>query len=180
MSFLDERPDQGSAGKQGGLDVVDVPAMTVVSIGCPGERTTAASEARNKLMKWLDAKKVDRILDGTGASWALTAPSFLGIKTSLKCKPRSNRRQKRQLTSPAKTESPRRIGPHLFPAAGRNSWAGRAWFGDHQLDSIPARGLAFPRVRSTGSRLVVIRSQTDVSDYASRNAEFLATKKLVQ
>jgi hypothetical protein len=75
MSFLYERPDQGSAGKQGGVDVVDVPAMTVVSIGSRGERTTVAiSEARNKLMKWLDAKKADHILDGTVCVMGYNSP----------------------------------------------------------------------------------------------------------
>lgn len=58
MSFLYERPDQGSSGKQGSVEVMDVPAMTVVSIGCRGQRTTSSiAEAREKLMKWLDEKK---------------------------------------------------------------------------------------------------------------------------
>jgi hypothetical protein len=58
VSFLYERPDQGSAGKQGSVEVLDVPAMTVVSIGCRGQRTTSSiAEAREKLVKWLDEKK---------------------------------------------------------------------------------------------------------------------------
>lgn len=65
MSFLYERPDQGSTGKQGSVEVVDVPAMTVVSIGCRGERTTAAiAEARAKLVKWLGEKKGDYVPAG--------------------------------------------------------------------------------------------------------------------
>ena len=65
MSFLYERPDQGSTGKQGSVEVVDVPAMTVVSIGCRGERTTAAiAEARDKLLKWLEEKKGDYVSAG--------------------------------------------------------------------------------------------------------------------
>ena len=65
MSFLYERPDQGSTGKQGSVEVIDVPAMTVVSIGCRGERTTAAvGEAREKLLKWLDEKKGDYVSAG--------------------------------------------------------------------------------------------------------------------
>ncbi len=60
MSFLYERPDQGSTGKQGGVEVVDVPAMKVVSIGCRGERTAAAiGDARDKLVKWLEGKKAE-------------------------------------------------------------------------------------------------------------------------
>ena len=58
MSFLYERPDQGSTGIQGSVEVIDVPAMTVVSIGCRGARTTAAvAEAREKLLAWMDQKK---------------------------------------------------------------------------------------------------------------------------
>ena len=65
MSFLYERPDQGSTGKQGSVEVIDVPAMTVVSIGCRGERTTAAiAEARDKLLKWLEEKKGDYVSAG--------------------------------------------------------------------------------------------------------------------
>ncbi len=65
MSFLYERPDQGSTGKQGSVEVVDVPAMTVVSIGCRGEATAAAiAEAREKLVKWLDEKKEDYVSAG--------------------------------------------------------------------------------------------------------------------
>lgn len=65
MSFLYERPDQGSTGKQGSVQVTDVPAMEVVSIGCRGQRTTAAiAAAREKLMKWLDEKKGDYVSAG--------------------------------------------------------------------------------------------------------------------
>jgi hypothetical protein len=65
MSFLYERTDQGSTGKQGSVEVVDVPAMTVVSIGCRGARTgVSISEAREKLVKWLDEKKVDYVAIG--------------------------------------------------------------------------------------------------------------------
>ena len=65
MSFLYERPDQGSTGKQGSVEVVDVPAMTVVSIGCRGERTTTAiAEARDKLLKCLEEKKGDYVPAG--------------------------------------------------------------------------------------------------------------------
>lgn len=56
MSFLYERPDQGSPGKQGNVEVVDVPEMTVVSIGCRGGQTAAAiAAAREALLKFLAA-----------------------------------------------------------------------------------------------------------------------------
>jgi len=65
MSFLYERPDQGATGRQGSVEVVDVPAMTVVSIGCRGARTGAAvAEAREKLVKWLDGKKGQYVASG--------------------------------------------------------------------------------------------------------------------
>jgi effector-binding domain-containing protein len=55
MSFLYERPDQGMSGVKGKVNVSDVPAMTVVSIGCRGNQTAAAvSEARRKLMTYLE------------------------------------------------------------------------------------------------------------------------------
>ena len=58
MAFLYERPDQGSTGQQGRVEVTDVPAMTVVSIGCRGDATKRAiAEAREKLVKWLDENK---------------------------------------------------------------------------------------------------------------------------
>ena len=65
MSFLYERPDQGATGRQGSVEVVDVPAMTVVSIGCRGSQTGAAvAEAREKLVKWLDGKKGEYVAAG--------------------------------------------------------------------------------------------------------------------
>jgi hypothetical protein len=65
MSFLYERPDQGSPGKQGSVEVIDVPATTVVSIGCRGPRTVSAvAEAREKLVTWLDEKKGEYVAAG--------------------------------------------------------------------------------------------------------------------
>jgi hypothetical protein len=54
MSFLYQKADQGTPGKQGSVVVSDVPAMTVVSIGCLGNRTTTSvAEARGKLVDFL-------------------------------------------------------------------------------------------------------------------------------
>ena len=65
MSFLYERPEQGATGRQGSVQVIDVPAMTVVSIGCRGGRTGATvAEARDKLVKWLDEKKQEYVASG--------------------------------------------------------------------------------------------------------------------
>ena len=65
MSFLYERADQGSPGRHGSVDVLDIPAMTVVSIGCRGARTeSAVAAAREKLSDWLDQKKVEFVVEG--------------------------------------------------------------------------------------------------------------------
>jgi hypothetical protein len=65
MSFLYERSDQGTVGKQGSVRVIDVPEMTVLSIGCRGNRTTAAvSEAREKLLKHLEQRKAEYSIAG--------------------------------------------------------------------------------------------------------------------
>ena len=54
MSFFYEKPGQGKTGEQGGVDVIDEPAMHVVSIGCRGVQTArAVAEARDKLLKYL-------------------------------------------------------------------------------------------------------------------------------
>jgi hypothetical protein len=54
MSFLYERPDQGAVGRQGNVEVIDVPATKVISIGCRGSQTSAAvADARERLMKYL-------------------------------------------------------------------------------------------------------------------------------
>lgn len=65
MSFLYERADQGSPGQQGSVEVVDVPAMMVASIGCRGTRSgTAIAEAREKLMAWLQEKEGEYVVSG--------------------------------------------------------------------------------------------------------------------
>jgi hypothetical protein len=65
MSFLYEKPDVGSAGTKGRVEVVDVPAATVVSIGCRGSQTTAAvTEARKKLLAYLDEHKAEHAAAG--------------------------------------------------------------------------------------------------------------------
>jgi hypothetical protein len=65
MSFLYERPDQGTVGRQGPVEVTDVPAMTVVSIGCRGNRNSASvAEAREKLVKHLAEHKDEYTIAG--------------------------------------------------------------------------------------------------------------------
>ena len=58
MSFLYEMRDQGRVGRQGSVEVSDVPEMTVLSIGCRGARNAAAIEtARQKLLNYLEDSK---------------------------------------------------------------------------------------------------------------------------
>ena len=91
MSFLYERPDQGATGRQGSVEVVDVPAMTVVSIGCRGARTAAAiAEAREKLVKWLDEKKGQYVASGPMRVMGYNSPfvprdkNFFEVQISIK------------------------------------------------------------------------------------------------
>jgi hypothetical protein len=65
MSFLYEKPDQGTAGKQGSVEVIDVPEMMVLSIGCRGSRSQAAvTQVREKLVKYLADKKSEYTIAG--------------------------------------------------------------------------------------------------------------------
>lgn len=57
MAFFYERADQGTPGSAGGVSVVDDEALTVVSIGCRGRRTTESVEkARQQLLAWIEAR----------------------------------------------------------------------------------------------------------------------------
>ncbi len=54
MSFLYESPEQGIPGKQDSVYVNDLPAMTVVSIGCRGSQSPSAiAAARQKLLTYM-------------------------------------------------------------------------------------------------------------------------------
>jgi hypothetical protein len=54
MAFLYGDPALGTAGRQGRVDVVDVPAAEVVSIGVRGQRTNQkVSEAEARLRQWI-------------------------------------------------------------------------------------------------------------------------------
>ena len=66
MSFLYGEPTLGYTGKQGTVEVSDVPAMTVASIGCRGNQTAAAiAAARQKLLDYLADKKVQLTIAGS-------------------------------------------------------------------------------------------------------------------
>jgi hypothetical protein len=102
MSFLYESPEQGTAGKTGIVDVNDVPAMTVVSIGCRGSQTAeAVAEAKKKLLAYLEEKKDQWIADGPMRVMGYNSPfvprsrNFFEVQIPLKAvKPASEAGQK--------------------------------------------------------------------------------------
>jgi hypothetical protein len=58
MAFLYRSTEQGKLGRQGRVAVVDVPPMTVVSIGVRGARTqSSVMQSRERLQSWLDENK---------------------------------------------------------------------------------------------------------------------------
>jgi len=58
MAFLYGQPDMGRTGQQGRVQVVDVPAMTVVSTGVRGPQSAkTVAEARQRLNRWLTENK---------------------------------------------------------------------------------------------------------------------------
>jgi len=58
MAFLYGRPDLGSTGQQGRVEVLDVPAKTVLSTGVRGPQSAkTVDEARRRLNRWLDENK---------------------------------------------------------------------------------------------------------------------------
>ncbi len=58
MAFLYGDKSTGTAGRRGNVEVVDVPAATVVSIGMRGGRSDAALvEAEQRLRNWLEQNK---------------------------------------------------------------------------------------------------------------------------
>jgi hypothetical protein len=61
MAFLYERPDQGAAGAQGSVDVLDLPSKTVLSIGMRGDRTER------------DVARAQQVLEQRRAQEGLTA-----------------------------------------------------------------------------------------------------------
>ncbi|MEW4531279.1 heme-binding protein [Maioricimonas sp. JC845] len=56
MAFLYGRPDLGSAGQKGKVDVIDVPPATVISLGIRGRRTQEkVDRAQATIEDWLEA-----------------------------------------------------------------------------------------------------------------------------
>jgi hypothetical protein len=75
MSFLYGRPDMGNPGEHGGVQVVDVPGMTVVSTGVRGPRSAkTVAEARQRISRWLEENKDRYIVDGQLRVMAYNSP----------------------------------------------------------------------------------------------------------
>jgi hypothetical protein len=74
MAFLYASTDLGKAGREGDVDVIDVPPMTVVSIGVQGDYTERRmAEAVAKLRAWLSHNEGGHLPDGP--------PRYLGYNS---------------------------------------------------------------------------------------------------
>ncbi|MHC4403662.1 MAG: heme-binding protein [Planctomycetota bacterium] len=75
MAFLYGRADLGLPGRNGSVEVIDVPPMVVVSTGVRGPRTTeSVAEARDRLTAWLEANKEHYSADGQLRVMAYNSP----------------------------------------------------------------------------------------------------------
>jgi len=74
MAFLYGKANQGTLGKKGSVTVIDVPQMTVVSIGVRGPRSDAVvADAQDRLTKWLAQNKEQYVESG--------APRLMGYNS---------------------------------------------------------------------------------------------------
>lgn len=75
MAFLYGQPSLGNIGKDGSVDVVDVPSMTVVSTGVRGiQNTESLIDARHRLEAWLESNKDTWIAAGPLRTMAYNSP----------------------------------------------------------------------------------------------------------
>jgi hypothetical protein len=75
MAFLYGDPQLGAAGNQDGVEVIDVPAMTVVSLGMRGGRDASRiAEAQDRLQAWLDEHADAYAADGELRVLAYNSP----------------------------------------------------------------------------------------------------------
>jgi hypothetical protein len=75
MAFLYGKASLGSLGRAGAVEVADVPAMRVVSIGVRGGRTAdAVSKASSRLEGWLEANANRYVADGALRVMAYNSP----------------------------------------------------------------------------------------------------------
>ena len=75
MSFLYGSMYMGETGREGYVEVVDVPAMISISTGVRGpRRAEAVAEARDRLDDWLEANKDRYVADGELRVMAYNSP----------------------------------------------------------------------------------------------------------
>lgn len=75
MAFLYGKADQGTLGKKGPVTVVEVPQMTVVSIGIRGPRSDAIlADAQDRLTKWLAENKEQYAESGAARLMGYNSP----------------------------------------------------------------------------------------------------------
>ena len=75
MSFLYGSPEIGKPGRQGSVEVIDVPPMVVISTGVRGPRSKqAVDEAGSRLEVWLEENKEDYVADGQLRVMAYNSP----------------------------------------------------------------------------------------------------------
>ena len=75
MAFLYGRADMGLPGRQGSVEVIDVPPMVVASTGVRGPRTAESlAEARDRLNAWLEANEEQYSADGPLRVMAYNSP----------------------------------------------------------------------------------------------------------
>ena len=75
MAFLYQSPEVGKAGREGKVNVVNVPAMTVVSVGVRGDYTAARmEETAGKIDAWLARHRAEYLADGPPRYLAYNSP----------------------------------------------------------------------------------------------------------
>lgn len=79
MAFLYEHADKGSTGIEGRVEVVDVPAVTVLSIGARGsDSRLRVEQLREKLEDWLRAHHATHRVAGPMRTMGWNSPSVRG------------------------------------------------------------------------------------------------------
>jgi hypothetical protein len=75
MAFLYRAPTVGETGKQGAVEVADVPAMTVVSFGVRGPYTDARlRESADRLRRWIETQDGQYVPDGEPRYFGYNSP----------------------------------------------------------------------------------------------------------
>lgn len=75
MAFLYNNPEVGQVGRDGSVEVIDVPPMTVVSTGVRGpQNSESVAAARDRLEKWLEVNKERYAAEGQMRVMAYNSP----------------------------------------------------------------------------------------------------------